>query len=314
MLLPNLAYFAVACIFLAVSSIVLVKLLKKLAILLHITDFAAAFVIMAAATSLPELFVGITSAIAKKPALSLGNIIGANILDLTLVLGIIVIAARGIKIKEKGVKRDSRVMLFMVILPFVLFIIGNSISRLDGLILLAAFFVYTCFTLKTRKRNEKKSRDKIKGIRSILLPIVLFFVCLALLFISANAVVKYASSIALELNLPAIVIGIFLVSLGTTLPELSFGVSAALLKQGHLSLADQIGTVIFNATFIVGITALIHPISATFAPFILSSIFLIISSFLAIIFIESGKMLSAREGIFLVLLYILFAFVLFFIK
>lgn len=308
MLWLDLTYFTIACIILALSAIFLVKILKKIAILLHITDFAAAFIIMAAATSLPELFVGITSAIAKKPALSFGNILGANILDLTLVLGLIVIAARGIKIKGKGVKRDFIVMLFSLMLPLILFLIGNSISRFDGVILVASFITYTFFTIKTRKRHKQKLKSRIK-ISNAAFNIALFLICLVLLFISANTIVKYASALALELNIPQIVIGIFLVSIGTTLPELSFGVGAALLKHGDLSLADQIGTVIFNSTFIVGVTALIYPISAAFAPFIIASAFLVLASLLTIKFVKSGNALSIKEGIALILIYIVFAMV-----
>lgn len=313
MLWPDLLYFIIACIFLGSSAILLVRLLKKIAILLHMSDFAAAFIIMAAATSLPELFVGITSAIAKKPALSFGNIIGANILDLTLVLGLIVIAARGIKTNEKGIKRDSIVMLFMVMLPIILFLIGNSISRSDGIILIVSFVAYSYFTIKTRKRSKKKSEGKAKKSNAML-GIILFLICLAVLFVSANAVVKYASALAVDLNLPQIIIGIFLISIGTTLPELSFGVGAALLKHGDLSLADQAGTVIFNSTFIVGVTALIYPISATFTPFIIASLFLILASFIVIKFIKSGNTLSIKEGIALILAYVLFAIIEYFTR
>lgn len=301
----NLAYFIIACAFLAISSIALVKLLRKIAILLHITDFAAAFIIMGAATSLPELFVGITSAIAKKPSLSFGNILGANLLDTTLVLGLIIIAARKIKVKEKGIGRDSIAMLFMAMLPIILFFIGNSISRLDGAILLLSYIAYAYIIAKTRKRKKNKSERKELG--KAIPSIILFIACLIALFISANAVVKYSSAIADDFNIPLIVIGIFLISFGTTLPELSFGISSALLKHGEMGLGDQIGTVIFNSTFIVGITALIYPISAAFAPFIVASSFLLVSSLVTVVIMRDGKNLGIKEGLFLVLIYILFA-------
>jgi cation:H+ antiporter len=308
MLLPNLAYFAVACIFLAVSSIILVKLLKNIAALLKITDFAAAFIIMAAATSLPELFVGITSALRGEPALSFGNILGANMLDATLILGLIVIAAGGIKMDEKGLQRDSIFMLLMAMLPVILFIIGGSISRADGVILVSSFIAYSYFTARNRKRSKKKSEKK-KGAAKAIFSIVFFLIFLFILFRSADSVVKYASALAIDFKLPAIVIGIFLVSIGTTMPELTFGVCSALLKEGEMGLGDQVGTVIFNSTFIVGVTALIHPITASFSPFIITSVFLLFASLLTIKFVKSGKTLTVKEGILLILVYAAFAIV-----
>lgn len=313
MLLLELVYFLIACIVLVISGTGLVKTLTKIAQFLRLSEFVAAFVIMAAATSLPELFVGITSALAKKPALSLGNIIGANILDLTLVLGIIVIAARGIKIREKNLKKDARWMAILSILPLILFFIGRSLSRIDGAILILVFFIYSYRVLKTR-RGHKKIVNGHVGRYEIVFAILLFITCLVLLFVSANFVVKYASALAIELSLPPIMIGLFLISIGTTLPELVFGVRASLMKHGEMALGDQIGTVIFNSTLVIGLAALIYPISAAFTPFIIAFSFLLVVSFLVITFIESGGMLGVKEGISLILIYLFFVMVEFYMK
>ncbi len=312
MLLLNFLYFLLACAILVISGTGLVKTLTKIARFLRLSEFVAAFIIMAAATSLPELFVGISSALAGKPALGLGNVIGANILDLTLVLGIIILTARGIKIRERGLKRDVRWMSFIAILPLVLFMIGNSLSRLDGAILLLVFLAYSYRMLKRQRSNERLKGGI--GRYEIVFAIFLFVICLVMLFVSARFVVDYASTLALELSLPPIMIGLFLVSIGTTLPELTFGVRAAILKHGEMALGDQIGTVIYNATFVIGLTALIYPISATFAPFIIASAFLLLVSFLVITFIESGSMLGVKEGISLILIYIFFVMVEFYME
>jgi len=155
MLLLNLLFFVLSCIVLFGSGMLLVKTLENIAKFLRITEFAAAFIIMAIATSLPELFVGISSAISATPALSLGNIVGANILNLTLIMGLIVLAARGIKIKSREVKRDSFFMFFFIILLLILFFVDNSLSRADGIILVVLFFVY-CYELLKRRKKEFK--------------------------------------------------------------------------------------------------------------------------------------------------------------
>jgi cation:H+ antiporter len=312
-MLSNLIYFLIACSFLAGSAIILVKLLKKLAIILGITDFAAAFIIMAAATSLPELFVGITSAIAKTPSLSFGNILGADILDISLLLGVMIIAAGGIKTKEKGMKRDSIIMIIAVSLLPILYLIGNSISRIDGFILLSFYLTYTGFIIKTRKIEKTKKQQK-PGIIDSILTILLFIGCLGVLFLSSNSVVKYSTLLSSDLNLPPIVIGLFLISFGTTLPELSFGVSAALMKHGEMAIGDQVGTVIFNSTFIVGVTALIHPITTAFMPFFIASFFLLFLSLVYSRFISSSNNLTKKEGWILIGLYLIFLTIQFYPK
>ena len=107
---------------------------------------------MAVATSLPELFVGISSALQGTPALSLGNVIGANILDLTIITGIFVLLGRGIRLDTSRIGKDVYFMLFSIILIFILFSIGNSLSRIDGGILLALFFLNFYRMMRKRKK------------------------------------------------------------------------------------------------------------------------------------------------------------------
>ena len=152
-LLTNLLFFIIASTVLAVSAFALTKSLIRIAAFLKLSEFTAAFIIMALSTSLPELFVGITSAINKNPALSLGNVIGANISDLTLVLGFAVIVAKGIKVNRKSIRKDSFFMFLIAILPIILMILGKGISRLDGVILISVFLLYSWNLIKERKHS-----------------------------------------------------------------------------------------------------------------------------------------------------------------
>lgn len=295
------------------SSALLVKSLEKIAYFLHISEYTAAFIIMSIATSLPEFFIGITSAIAKNPALSLGNIIGANILDLTLVTGIIILAGRGIKIRSQKMKKDSLFMLLIVILPLILFLIGGSLSRIDGAILLFTFIGHSFYLVKRRKKFQKPLKDKVKRFEAAF-QFAFFIVLLVIMFFSASYVVHYASLLSVDLALPLIMIGIFLISIGTVLPELAFGVTAALKKKGDMALGDQIGTIVANSTLILGITALIYPITVNFTLFMIGAAFLVGSAFLFAIFFHTGSKLYAIEAITLILLYALFLLIEFYIK
>lgn len=307
-LVQNLLFFALACIALVISSTILVRCLIKIAMFLRLSTYVVSFIIMGIATSLPELFVGITSAIQKNPALSFGNIIGANILDLTLVIGIITLLGRGIRVKSKETKKDALFMSMIAILPLVLFFIGKSLSRIDGIILVAVFLVYSIRMIKREKEMKMPLANHIKRFE-IFFTTLLFVACVVVLYFSANFVVKYASLLSIQLALPSIMIGIFLISLGTTLPELTFGIRAVQLGHSEMVLGDQIGTVIFNSTFILGVVAIIFPITAEFAPFFVSAIFLALVAFLFITFVESGRKITINEGIAMILLYVFFVII-----
>ena len=314
MLVINLLFFILSGVILFGSGALIVRSLDAIARFLRMTEFTAAFIIMAIATSLPELFVGISSAISKTPALSLGNIIGANILNLTLTTGLIIVAARGIKVKSRETKRDSLFMLIPIILLLVLFFIGNSLSRIDGIILVSLFFIYSYELIKRRKKEFREHlTDHVKKY-NIVLQSMLFVVLVVIMFFSSKLVVHYAKLLSIDLNLPPIMIGLFLISIGTVLPELTFGISAALKNKGEMALGDQIGTIVANSTLIIGLTAIIYPITAEFLLFAVSAAFLLFSAFLFATFFQTGNKIYIIEGLALIFLYLLFVFIEFYIK
>lgn len=313
MLMYNIFYFILSCAFLVVSGIYLVKSLSKISRFLGISEFSAAFIIMAFATSIPELFVGISSALSGNPELSLGNIIGANILDLTLIMGIIILASRGIKLDNGKIGNDVYYMLSAVLLIVILYFFGMGLSRVDGGILLC-FFAFNVFRIF---RKRKKYKSKIKGGRAKnhrFFSLLIFIISLIVLFVSSKYVVEYASALAVDLNFPKIVIGLLLLSFATTLPELVFGISASNMKHKQMGVGDQLGTIVANSTLILGLVALISPIKADFTSFLTSSMFLILGAGLFVIFTKTGKYLDKREGIWLILIYVIFVIVEFFLR
>ena len=311
-MIENILYFSLSCIVLILSGTFLVKSLSKIARLLHISEFSAAFIIMAIATSLPELFVGISSALSGNPSLSLGNVIGANILNLTLITGIIILVSKEIK-TGKRIGKDAYFMLFGLALILFLYIIGKSLSRLDGIALLLFFVLNTYRTLRKRKKFPRKMENSLNG-RSHFIYLLIFILAFIGLFISSSYVVRYASLLAIDLKLPDIIIGLFLLSIATTLPELIFGISAARMKHKEMAIGDQIGTIITNSALVLGAVAVISPIETVFLPFLTSAIFMFVAAFIFITFLITGKKFETLEGISLILIYVLFVVIEFFIK
>jgi len=311
MVFINIFYFILSSIFLIVSGVFLVRSLVKISRFLGISEFSAAFIIMAFASSVPELFVGISSAISGNPGLSLGNVIGANILNLTLVSGIIIISAKKIKFKPKRITHDAYLMIASVLLIIVLYFIGNSLSRFDGFILIAFFLVniYQIF-----KKRERDGKDKLEKGDKKFFWIGVFLVSLIVLFVSSSFIVRYASDLAVNFGFSEIILGLFLVSIATTLPELTFGLSAATLEHKIMAIGNQIGSVFVNSTLILGIVSLIHPITVEFRPFLVAAIFMFISAYIFVTFVKRGGVLERKDGFALILIYVAFLVVEFFVR
>jgi len=313
MFLTDLMLFVLACLILVKSAETLIGSLSKIASYFRVTEFVVGFMIMAFATSIPELFIGISSAIestVENPttSLALGNVIGANIIDLTLVIGIAAILRRNIKVETKAVRTDTIYMFLIATLPIVL-MMDREISQTDGFILLFAFIIYVLRLLTQKGRFREKIGIEVPK-REFYKSLVFFVISITFLFISAHFLIKYADALAFELGVPEILIGLFLISLGTTLPELTFETKAVLSEHQYMALGDLIGSVIANSTLVLGLTAIIFPIQAIdFVLFLTSAFFMLTVAFLFMTFIEAEKHIIWQEGMALIFLYILFMIV-----
>ncbi len=304
-LIFNLVYFFLACAALVISGSWTVRSLTKIAKFLKLSEFFTSFLLMATATSLPELFVGISAALNDKGGLAIGTVIGSNIIDLTLIAGIAILLVRNIKLKNKTISKSAWWMVGISTLPVILFIIGNKLSRMDGLILILTFF-FCMYKIYSKHQNNNGLKNGIKSPWEILFTPVIFVLSILALYISADFTVLFASNIAIYFNLPYILIGLFIISLGTSLPELIFETRALFSGFQELALGDLIGSVVANSTLVLGVAALINPLSANFVLFMTSSVFMIIIAFIFATFLEIRQGFSWKEGIALILLFILF--------
>ncbi|MBW2977609.1 sodium:calcium antiporter [Candidatus Woesearchaeota archaeon] len=305
MIVYNLILFALAVFVLIISGSWVVKYLTKVAVFLRLSEYVLGFLLMAVATSIPELFVGISSGLARNTALSLGNVIGSNIANVTIIIGISILLAKGLDIKSRKTRVESIYMTVIVILPIALTFIGGHLSRLDGIILLGVFGYYTRVLWKQRKEFKKTAEGKVPRWQ-IVADVLMLIGSVIILFLSSQFVVKYASSLAVGFNLPPIIIGLFLVAIGTSLPELVFGTHAILKGHGQMALGNIIGSCIANATLVLGVTGVIYPVASNFLLFITSGVFMITVCFIFATFVGVGRKLYWMEGVSLILLYTFF--------
>ena len=302
--------FLVSVLFLILSSKWLVKSLTKIAQFLGWREFVFALFIMAFAGSLPNLFVGISSAMRGVPHLSLGEILGGNIVDLTIAAGLAALISRnGLTVKSRTVQGTAIFTLIVAILPLFL-IYDRLLCRIDGIILLFAFIVYFSWLFSKGERFTRVYEEGEKiGLKEVLKNLGALFGTLILLLLAAEGIIRSARFFAETLDLPLILIGILIVGLGNALPEIFFGIQAAKKGEDWMVIGGLMGAVISAATLILGIVALIHPIQITYVDFSLltvTRIFLILAGIFFLFSITTGRKITKKEGIFLLVLYLVF--------
>ena len=318
----NLGLFVLTCIVLVKCAGWLVKHLTLLSSYFGLNEFSIGFIIMAVSTSIPELFIGISSALRGNTALALGNVIGSNIADLTLIIGVVVLFTRSMRIRSRIIRKDLVYMIVVLSLPIFLMLwpptwLGSGtrqavLGRFEGLILIGVFCWYMYLTLK---QERSFSRDiqrphHIEARKSALIALVLLLV----IFVSAHFVVDFGTKISVMMDISPILIGIFLLGLGTSLPELSFEMKAASERHEEMALGDLIGSIITNSTLVLGATALIAPVTADFFIFFTSAMWMVVVSFIFLTFAESDGGLNWKEAISLIMMYVLFVVVESYIK
>jgi len=299
-------YFLIACVFLAGSGNLVVRSLSKIAKHYQMQEFVLGFILIAISTSIPELFVGIFSALNKIPAISLGDVVGANIVDLTVVIGAAALLGKRVKVEKEINKKDIFYTTLIAFLPILLFL-DQQLSRIDGIILLFVFSLYI-IRLIIQRKHFKMLKDGITRMQ-IIEEVIIFLISLAILLLSARFIVDIASQIAIELALPQVLVGLVIVGIGTTLPELSFETNSVRKGFSGMALGDLLGSVVLNSSLVLGLAALIYPIKADFLPFLIGALFLMLILGIFAIFAKTGRKITRKEGLILLMFYALFVIV-----
>lgn len=271
--------------------------------------------VIAFGTSAPELIVNIFASISGSSDIGMGNIIGSNISNILLILGITAIICN-LKIDDSIVKKQ---IPFSLLSTIVLFIIINStlingsgwsgISRSGGLILICFFIIFLYYTFSLLKKDKGAVQVEEENIKEMKTGKSIFFILggIVALFIGGKVIVDNASALALAAGLSESLIGLTIVAIGTSLPELAASVVAARKKQVQMAVGNVIGSNIFNLLWILGLSAIIRPIE--YNPALnFDILFLVAISLLLLVLIFLGKKLNLakKEGYILVFLYIVY--------
>lgn len=301
MVLASVLLICVGLAIVVLSADEAIKRLLNLARYLYLSEFMVSFVIAGIVAVLPELSIGVLAAIEGTSSLGFGIIFGANVADLTLVIGTVLLFGGEMKLDARTVK-SIRLSFLAVILPVLLFVDGE-ISHIDGAILVLAFMLYLFVMLRTR-RNEAVFRGRKPKLR-LILEILILVVSLSILFIGGVLVTDNSQSLSASLGLPLFVIGA-VVAVGTCLPELVFAIRSCRKNHSELGLGNILGNVLADSMLTIGIIALIQPIKPQLpVPSFLTGTFMVVCT--AVVYILSKDfILDKKDGILLVSIYATF--------
>jgi cation:H+ antiporter len=255
--------------------------------------------LVAIGTSAPEAAISITAAIAGSDGVSIGNIIGSNITNIFLILGLTaLIAALPIRKNTKFFE-----LPFVGFITLMLCLIGfwfGEISRLAAAVFLTLFVGFIIYTIIiAKKSNEPAEYKKIPMVETV----VMIIAGIAALVIGSNLTVDSATDIATRLGVSERVIGLTLVALGTSLPELVVCVAAALKREYDMAVGNIVGSNIFNILFVLGTTAAISPLPFEHA-FVIDGLVALLAVIMLMIFVARRSQLSRVGGVLFLIAYV----------
>jgi len=287
----------------AVVSERVIKYVLVLSTILGLSEMAAGFILLSVATSLPELSVSVVAALIGEGGLSVGNVLGSNIANLTIILGLAILFSK-MEILVKGESHKELVQFLFLSSIIPLFIVQRgSLGPVLGIVLLV-LFIYFGITISRKTEKTRSTKSFQKGHMVIVW--LKFAVSVAIIIVLSKFIVDSSIDIAYDVGLPPSIIGATIVGLGTSLPELATTIQALKKKLFSMALGNLLGSCVTNITLILGVSSLIS-FSKVDVVAVESIMFYVLLSSLSIWYIVSaGERISKKGAIFLCLVYILF--------
>ena len=285
----------------------------KLAAYFGVPPLIVGLTVIAFGTSAPELVVSAFASIEGHGEIALGNVLGSNIMNIALVLGISSIIAP-LHVSTEVLRRDIPILVAVTLTVVVLTLIGKEISRIDSIILLSIFAAHTIYNYKLAVKEQSRTtmspnweRPQLKGIH-----IVFLIGGIAVLSMGADGMVRGSVGLAKSFGISHRIIGMTIVAFGTSLPELAASIVAAKHGESDLALGTVVGSNLYNMTLILGTASMISPIHTGLNLFSPEILFFMITVLLLIPLIRVGWKLGRMDGLILLTIYGLAMFFLFY--
>lgn len=287
---------------------------SKIAQALKVSPLLIGLTIVAFGTSSPEATVSIAAALEGSAGVAIGNVVGSNIFNITLVVGLTAVL-NPLKVESETIRKEIPfTLLASIALVILISDVGlqllseNFITRGDGFILLLFFAVFLYYIFEVAKKSREKLNDETTSPESISWGrnILLTVGGLAAIIFGGDIVVDNATEIALSFGMSETLVGLTIVAVGTSLPELITSVTAAVKKQGEIAIGNIVGSNIFNILFVLGTASVISPLAVD-NKILFDALLMIILTGILLIFSRTNFRVGKYEGIFLIVAYILYA-------
>ncbi len=281
---------------------------------LHIPALIIGMTIVAMGTSLPECSVSITASITNSNQLAIGNVVGSNIFNLMIVLGFSALFSK-LEVSATTMKKDFPFSIICAVILMVLGLIGYSLGHVDGIILLVLFIVFLVDMIRCALKARKAGQDAETSVEvlddsdivdiSMTRCIIYIIGGIVAIKFGGDWVVNSCTTLALAFGMSETLIGLTIVALGTSLPELATSVVAARKNELDMAIGNVIGSNIFNILMVLGVAAAISPISFMTVNAI-DIVVLLVFSAIVWIMCYKKKYLSKKDGIIMIVLYVIY--------
>lgn len=273
----------------------------------RLSRFMVGFIIVSFISILPETMIAISAAFQGQPEFGVGTIMGSNVADLTLVFALITFAAgkSGLRVEKQLAKKLLAYPLFMAI-PMLLGLDGHY-SREEGITMIIVGIIFYIFIFSKSVNVSGGPRDI--DSKYIWRNLGLLVLSMAILLIGAHFTVESATELARAIGVAPVLIGILIVGLGTVIPELAFSYKAVKDRQTSLAVGDIMGSVLADATVVIGLLAVIRPFEFPARIAYIAGIFMVVSSIILVFFIESHYRIKRPEAVILLLIWLTYVLV-----
>jgi len=287
----------------------LTKSSVEISLKLSIPKIIIGMTVVSFATSAPELIVSLNATLDGLPNFAIGNVLGSNIANIGLVLGIITIIYP-ITLKQRFYNTDFPLLMISTGLFYYIIYTGNQISRFEGFILVIAIISILLYLFLFQRNNSNEFAEDLNNKDVSIYKSFLYIIFSgSLLWLGSETLIKSAVSVANKFEISERIISITMVAIGTSIPELAASIVASLKRQNDLSIGNLIGSNIFNLLVVIGITSSIMPINGIEESTIFNDMLWVIlfsAIILPLAYIGRRNILTRKKGIILLVLYLIF--------
>ena len=309
----NIALFAVGLYLLIKGCNWFIEAAAFVARRYQVSEMVIGLTLVSIGTSIPELATNVYAAFAGESGIALGNVVGSNITNISLVLGTGIVLTGGIKVSSEILKRDAFFMLSSFVLLLLSALWGPArdiIGRFDGLIFLVVCTIYIWLLFKrntdpVKQSGNREEQPQDQEFKSMVSAWFFLIIGLTVITLGAKLMVDNVVWIAMKFKIPGNLIAATIIAFGTSVPELAVTVTGVLKKKNAIALGNVIGSCFFNIVLVIGITCLIRPIPVNLDMYVMMVI-MISTGVLLSIFMWTSRKLKQIEGAVLLLLYLAF--------